>query len=148
MLWVETDGVVNQSVRQQTVGQKCVISMMMGKPVQNALGLGMENKFSAFKPHCCIRFHAPTSHHPYNIFHGEMLNWLLPDGAMAATRLTCRSGINHQLAQLFVMRTKEIVSIQKSACHVIFYFVHTFCVLYDIFIYDNIIEATIMEKTA
>ena len=129
MLWVETDGVVNQSVRQQTVGQKCVITMMMGKPVQNALGLGVENKFSAFKPHCSIRLHAPTLHHPDNILQSKMLMWLFPDGTMAAARLTGRGGINHQLAQLFVMRTKEIIGIQESACHVICYFVHTLCSL-------------------
>ena len=102
---------------------------MIHKPFEDLAGLRVEKKLSAFKSHGGVGLDAMALHHLHDIVEGEMLVGLFPDGTVAAFRLACGCGINHQLAQLFVVRTQGVVDVEQSAGEVIGCFVHSFCCL-------------------
>jgi hypothetical protein len=63
-------------------------------------------------------------HHAHNVVERKVFVGLFPNGTMATARLASCRCINHQLAQLFVMRTQGVVDIEESACQIIGCFIH------------------------
>ena len=84
----------------------------------------MKDKLPTFKTHSRIRPDTTALHHAHNVVERKVFVGLFPNGTMVTARLTSRRGINHQLTQLFVVRTQGVVDIEESACQIISCLIH------------------------
>ena len=96
-------------LRFQAVGQQRVVWVIILKPLHNSISLWVENKLSSFQSYCSVSRYALTFHHIFDVRKRKMFYWLLPNGAMLATRLASRGSIYHQRTQLLMLRTDDVI---------------------------------------
>ncbi len=115
----------NQFARSKGIGQEREVGMIVCKPVQYFLVLRMQDELASLQPYHGMWRDAPAAHDTLDCLQGEMLLRLLPDGAVPATRLTARRGIEHQRGQHLVTWPEHIVDVHQSIVHVVSQFIHS-----------------------